>query len=679
MQVFMGERPAPHLWFALPLLISIFAVMAMPVLGLETLQVTIDGQPVRESITMPYSGPEGYPVSALTVKVTGVSGAVRFVIDPEDSQGCKNGEWEHASRELMVAHDTQINYYRAPASDWNPCSSARLGVIHDESGQEVWWRVNFEGATGQTSELPKVRELTVTAYDGTDTVHMPLTFWIRLTEGGAPVKGQRVEFKFDPNGVHALADRYAIWDSKNKKWSVIEDVNLASEMTDKSAVTDENGLIIIRVFLHYARMRDFSIALPFSLEFTAMAPPGSTPLAPLEKKASLTIAHGVFIRAFYYITPQGELKYICDLDDASDYACQVSTEGSKDWMKDMVQGSTKSDDRDPPRSRVLEKIQLQPDGLSLPDNRQFYLPVKSGQTLIMDARVVPPKAGLAASVMWLDGSDGLFAVNNMEAVNKGSFLAVRLMGGPEDRSLSAGSRFISFIAGQGTDWVVKTAVVAGVTLSGGPVAGTCAAYIMESYQSVLDLKELDDIMTQNARLILLNSIVSLTSEPDGKMTLYTFEGSPAVIDASGEGVVAQENEAIDFTMAGEVSPAKTRSPSSRALAMLAAIPEDVPSVSEEGPEPKSEPKDEGDHSGENPPTSKDGIPQQESSWKPVPVSENIALGKEASQSSTAVEWGCNWGASRGVDGVKTGNLFEGGFHTDNEQNPWWQLDLGSIY
>ena len=60
---------------------------------------------------------------------------------------------------------------------------------------------------------------------------------------------------------------------------------------------------------------------------------------------------------------------------------------------------------------------------------------------------------------------------------------------------------------------------------------------------------------------------------------------------------------------------------------------------------------------------------------PVPV--NLALHKLASQSSTATQWSGNWSASRGVDEVKTGNIFDGGFHTDNEKNPWWQVDLGT--
>jgi hypothetical protein len=72
--------------------VSTFVAASMPVQGLERLQAIIDGQTVREAIAISYYGPEGDPVSALMVKVTGVSGAAQFVIDPANSQGCRNGE-----------------------------------------------------------------------------------------------------------------------------------------------------------------------------------------------------------------------------------------------------------------------------------------------------------------------------------------------------------------------------------------------------------------------------------------------------------------------------------------------------------------------------------------------------------------------------------------------------------
>ncbi|NMC09413.1 MAG: hypothetical protein GYA39_00315 [Methanothrix sp.] len=143
-----------HIWPMLPLLVILVA-LATPVQGSERLQVAVDGKTVGDSISMPYSGPEGDPVSALQVEVSGVSGTVRFVIVPAGSDGCRGGEWEHASRDLMVAHDRQVNHYRAPASDWRPCSSARVGVIHDVSGQEVWWTVRFTDGSATTSSPGK--------------------------------------------------------------------------------------------------------------------------------------------------------------------------------------------------------------------------------------------------------------------------------------------------------------------------------------------------------------------------------------------------------------------------------------------------------------------------------------------------------------------------------------------
>ena len=57
---------------------------------------------------------------------------------------------------------------------------------------------------------------------------------------------------------------------------------------------------------------------------------------------------------------------------------------------------------------------------------------------------------------------------------------------------------------------------------------------------------------------------------------------------------------------------------------------------------------------------------------------NRAQGKPAAQSSLS-QWS-NWGTSQDPGGAVTGDvtgLF--GFHTDNEQAPWWQVDLTAAY
>ncbi len=54
---------------------------------------------------------------------------------------------------------------------------------------------------------------------------------------------------------------------------------------------------------------------------------------------------------------------------------------------------------------------------------------------------------------------------------------------------------------------------------------------------------------------------------------------------------------------------------------------------------------------------------------------NIALKKVASQSSRS-EWSTPTDPQGAVDGIKNGNF---GFHTNEELNPWWQVDLGANY
>lgn len=59
----------------------------------------------------------------------------------------------------------------------------------------------------------------------------------------------------------------------------------------------------------------------------------------------------------------------------------------------------------------------------------------------------------------------------------------------------------------------------------------------------------------------------------------------------------------------------------------------------------------------------------------VPVStENVALNKPARQSSLS-EWSTQNDSQGGVDGVKNGRY---GFHTKQEPNPWWEVDLQQV-
>jgi FkbM family methyltransferase len=59
---------------------------------------------------------------------------------------------------------------------------------------------------------------------------------------------------------------------------------------------------------------------------------------------------------------------------------------------------------------------------------------------------------------------------------------------------------------------------------------------------------------------------------------------------------------------------------------------------------------------------------------PRAMGKNIALGKRCSQSSRATEYQ-HRDSDEAVNAEKNGNF---SFHTQKEQNPWWQVDLGEI-
>jgi Tol biopolymer transport system component len=80
------------------------------------------------------------------------------------------------------------------------------------------------------------------------------------------------------------------------------------------------------------------------------------------------------------------------------------------------------------------------------------------------------------------------------------------------------------------------------------------------------------------------------------MTLYTFEGSPGVMDSNGKEIKVQANEAIDFTLNGTISQPVKRDPPERAVAMQEAFPELLPSATSVDSTP-SKIKDTSDVSG----------------------------------------------------------------------------------
>ncbi len=432
------------------------------------------------------------------------------------------------------------------------------------------------------------QNLTVTGYNGeTDPIRMPMTFWIKLEDEGKPVKGAPTPFEVEGD-VKCLADKFAVWDPGARKWT--EEVhNFATGPVsgDKAPLTGSDGMVIVRLFLDYGRMRLFKLQLPCTLDFTAYAPTAGDEETFQKAETTLEIISPAFVRSVLYqlITKEG----------ATTRQRVFNVTQLRDWYAPL----TPTEDRfglnptptfeEPTQARVLSRISLGGKQLSPPlDRADYFLPIKPGDQLIIDASSQPlPVAdgqdrswvvrhgdGIGVQIMWLDGSEGIFTVNN-RSPQWNSVLALRVIDSwatTQGMPLSDEKGLALFVVNQGVDFVIKTAVVGGATALGGPVAGAWAAVIVNRVQDVNDAKELVDLAQSNRRVIWLRSLVSLTTDLDGRSTLYVFEGSPGVEDNAGGEVTVGAGQAVEFAMEGEISPPVAQEPSPLAQAMIDALP-----------------------------------------------------------------------------------------------------------
>ncbi len=432
------------------------------------------------------------------------------------------------------------------------------------------------------------QNLTVTGYNGeTDPTRMPMTFWIKLEDEGKPVKGAPISFEVEGE-VKCLADKYAVWDPGARKWT--EEVhNFAAGPVSgaKAPLTGSDGMVIVRLFLDYGRMRLFKLQLPCTLDFTAYAPTADDVETFQKAETTLEIISPAFVRSVLYqlITREGATtrQRVFNVTQLRDwYAPLIPTE-------DRFGLNPTPTFEEPTQARVLSRISLGGKQLSPPPGlSDYFIPIKPGDQLIIDASSQPlPVAdgqdrswvvrhgdGIGVSVMWLDGSEGIFTVNN-RTPQWNSVLAMRVKDSwstTEGMPLSDEKGLALFVVNQGVDFVIKTAVVGGATAVGGPVAGAWAAVIVDGVQTVNDASTLADLAQRNRRVIWLRSLVSLTSDLDGLSTLYVFEGSPGVEDNAGGEVAVGVGQAVEFALDGEISPPRAQEPPPLAQAMIDALP-----------------------------------------------------------------------------------------------------------
>ncbi len=457
---------------------------------------------------------------------------------------------------------------------------ADIGVTQVSYTYEYVWDSQDPGQLANPTEpatvtptTPAERQITVTGYDGSGTLHTPLTYLIQATENGKPLAHEPVYFRFFGD-VQCLADGYGIWDAANQKWIPVENVNLAVDESQQ-ATTDEKGQVIIRGLLDFGRMRSFGKTLPCTETLRAAVGKQSGDTTNLvTSEAAVTIQYPVFVTNVYFLaandplnspsrwTPVGMIateyaKYTADRDPIS------GGPGYLSW------------------GWIMERVKIDSQVVQLPAyDRDFFYPVKTDSDLIIDMcngsgspynAVMQPEDGAAVKVMWMDGTQAMIAARNQDSA-EGCMMWARFgMNKNADLQTNTKIGWTRFLIGQVGDVVVKSSAVLVTSFFVGPTAGLVAGWAIEAYQFHGDLGELYDLGRGDHRVIIIRSEAALSAAKDGTMTLYTFEGSPAVVDDQGKEIVAAPGEAIDFQTTGPVNAPEKRDPGERVLALQALI------------------------------------------------------------------------------------------------------------
>ena len=464
-----------------------------------------------------------------------------------------------------------------PARDGNLQLAGNLWV----SVAGSWKRYRDAYAAALLAKLDRpqrVRRIDVTAHDGSDHRHLPLTYWVEVTEDGTPLSGEPVRLEV-LGEVRCLADRWAWWNSSRSKWTDVEDFNLALNAIDGSDAprTDADGRVIVRLFLDFGRIRMRNVPLPQRIGVKASIDSGNpTDAERVTGGATMVVRHGAFIRALYYSPPDGPLVPLAVLEAARSRTLDAGGSWQERWTRPAGQEVVR-------REGVHDRITIGR-GERLPEDvvferPDFYVGVPSPQArLLVDARpddeprsrsYLPTGSGIGVHVLWLDGTEGIFMVHAPGVLDA-------MISGVPNRSMTSGGQALShvvhFLVGQGTDLLVKSAVVGAATALGGPVAGGYAFVITESVMATNDIIESHGgYLPDNAHLVILRSEVAVTSGEDGHPVLHVFEGSPGVVGADGTETVVMDGQSLDLLPEGAVGTVRPAAPSAAALAMRDAL------------------------------------------------------------------------------------------------------------
>lgn len=451
--------------------------------------------------------------------------------------------------------------------------SADLGVTQVAYTYEYVWQSTDIGQLANPPEATATtvlsRQITVTGYDGSDTLHTPLTYLIRATQIGEPLADQTVYFQFFGD-LECLAGQYGVWDSSGAKW-----ISQSADFSEKGSIavrTDSHGYVAIRALLDFSSMKKSGKQLPCTETLRAAVPRYKNDTADLlTADATVTIRHPVFVTGVFFRAardPQFSPSPWIPLGlIANQYADYVNSRYEGDPTKPGY----------PVWTQIAERILIEGKRFNPPAlDRSYYFPVSAGADLnirmcndtVNDHAFMAFEDGIAVTVMWMDGATGVFTQVRKDTDEP---CGLRVTFSPavySEFETNNPATWTRFWIGQVGDWAVKGAAWGLGTVAAGPEAGAAAGYVVETIQDYLDHKEVISILRDN-RTLVVRSDVSVSTTPDGLKTLYNFDGAPAVVDDTGKEVVAAPGEAIDYRLTGPVSAPEKRDPPAEALALQA--------------------------------------------------------------------------------------------------------------
>ncbi len=222
-----------------------------------------------------------------------------------------------------------------------------------------------------------MQNLSVAGYNGeNDPSHMPLTFWIKLEDVGRAQPSVRTPFTVEGD-VRCLADRYAVWDAGSGQWAEsVHNFAAGPVAYNDAPQTNASGMVIVRLFLDYGRMRLFDMQLPCALDFTAYAPNEESAETFQKAETSLQILSPAFVRSVVYqvVTQEG----------AATRRQIFNVAQLRDWVAPLTPGEDKFGlnptpyFEEPTQARVLSRVSLDGQPFSPPAAADYFVPIKPG-------------------------------------------------------------------------------------------------------------------------------------------------------------------------------------------------------------------------------------------------------------------------------------------------------------